>query len=169
MDYLIAAVLSFFNLIWLAFTVFMLPGNWLIVITAAAVFWLADGMLSVYTVIAAAVLAGIGELVEFFAGAGGAKRSGAGLAGTILALAGALIGAIAGTVIIPIPVIGTLLGAATGAGLGALFAEYTSGKAFGQSITIAFGAGTGQLLGTVAKLIIGCVIWLITTIALFAD
>lgn len=168
MDILLAVILTLLNLVWLAGTVFMLPGNWCMVITAGLVCWLADGMVSVYTVIAIAILAGLGELVEFFSGAGGAKRSGAGKSGTLFAVAGAVTGAIAGTVIIPLPVIGTLLGAAVGAGLATLFAEYASGKDFGRSVTTGFGAGTGQFLGTAAKVAIGVLIWIIITIALFA-
>jgi hypothetical protein len=168
MSYLLAAALTFANILWLVGTMFMLPGNWLMVITAGLACWLADGMVSVYTVIAIAILAGLGELVEFFAGAGGAKRSGAGKSGTLLAVAGAVTGAIIGTFIIPIPVIGTLLGAAVGAGLASLSAEYASGKDFGRSVTTGLGAGTGQFLGTAAKTAIGVLIWMITTVALFA-
>lgn len=169
MDILIAVILTFLNLLWLACTIFMLPGNWFMVATAGLACWLAEGMVSVYTVVAVALLAGLGELVEFFAGAGGAKRSGAGKSGTLLAIAGAVTGAIIGTVIIPIPVIGTLLGAAVGAGLATLSAEYTSGKEFGHSVTTGLGAGKGQLLGTTTKLALGGIMWLITTIALFVD
>jgi hypothetical protein len=125
------------------------------------------GVFSVYTIIAAVVLAVIGEIIEFVSGAGGAKAAGGGKKAMAAAIVGAIIGAIAGTVIIPIPVIGTLLGAAFGAGGAVLIVERKSGKEFNRSLKSAAGAGVGQLLGTGAKFIVGVIIWLVFLIAAF--
>jgi len=158
------------NAAWLMLVFFALPGNWLIIISTALFAWWRweDGIFSIYTLIAITVLAIVGEIVEFFAGAGGAKKAGAGWFGAIAAIFGAISGAVVGTVFIPIPVFGTLLGACLGAAGGTILAETMSGKQIHESVRSGFGAGTGVFLGTVSKFLIGCLIWLIVAVAAFA-
>ena len=80
MLYLWSILLILLNALWLVLVVFGLPGNWLIVISACLFAWwrAEDNIFSIYTLIAVVALAVLGELIEFFAGAGGAKRAGAG-------------------------------------------------------------------------------------------
>src|SRR5262245_8930956 len=119
-----AVLLVLCNLGALAATAFALPGNWIIVALSALFAWLVpypngDG-LSWYGVGAIALLAVVGEIVEFAAGAAGAARSGGSRRGMVLAMTGAMLGSIAGVAIgIPIPVVGTLVGAVGGGALGA--------------------------------------------------
>src|SRR3954465_9477816 len=99
-----------------------LPGNWLIVGTAALYAWLLPGVVVRWPVTGVVTgLALVGELVEFAASAAGVKRSGGSGLGAFLALVGSVIGAITGMFVgIPVPVIGSLLAALLFGGLGAL-------------------------------------------------
>lgn len=154
---------------WLAGGLFLLPGNWLMVITTVLFAWWRwdDGVFGVGVLIAIAAMALAGEIFDFFAGTGGAKKAGASWLGAIAAILGAIIGALLGTVLIPIPIVGTLLGACFGAGLAVWVAERLIGKSPDQSLKSGLGAGTGVLLGITVKFAIGCAIWLIIAIAAF--
>jgi len=169
MLYLWSILLVLFNAVWLVLVVFGLPGNWLIVISTCLFAWWRwdDGVFSIYTLIAILVLAVLGELVELLAGAGGAKRAGAGWRGSIGALIGAVTGAILGTFLLPIPFLGTLTGACVGAGLGAWGLELAGGRQMQDSVRHGIGAGIGEFLGITTKFILGILIWLIVTVAAF--
>ena len=157
------------NALWLLLVVFGLPGNWLIVICTCLFAWwrVDDGVFSFYTLLAITVLAVIGELIEFFAGAGGAKKAGASWRGSIGAIAGAVTGAVVGTFAIPVPFLGTLIGACTGAAIGAWSLELTGGRKLQDSFRYGIGAGIGQLLGITSKFILGVIIYLIVAVAAF--
>ena len=167
MLYFWITLLILINAFWLVLVPFALPGNWLIVITTSLFAWWQweNKVFSIYTIIVIAVLALLGEIVEFFAGAGGAKRAGAGWLGAIAAIIGAILGAIAGTFVVPL--LGTIIGACLGAGLGAAIVELATGKTTDASIRSGVGASAGHLFGTIAKLAIGIVIWLIVAVAAF--
>ncbi len=169
MFYLWSIALILLNAVWLVLVFFGLPGNWLIIISTCLFAWWrwADGVFSIYTLLAITILAVLGELVEFFASAGGAKRAGAGWRGSIGAIAGAVTGAIVGTFTLPIPVLGTLLGACIGAGLGAWGLELAGGRRLQDSFRYGIGAGVGEFLGITSKFILGVLIWLIVAVAAF--
>jgi uncharacterized protein YqgC (DUF456 family) len=140
-----------------------LPGNWLIVITAGLYAWLVPeasrAAISWQAVALLIVLALVGELVEFLAGALGAAKAGASRRGTALAIAGSLVGGIVGLFVgIPIPVIGSLVSAilfgGIGAMVGAVLGESWKGRDFDTSIQIGKAAFVGRLLGTVGKQIV---------------
>lgn len=167
--YVYAIMMCLMNAVWLGLVFFYLPGNWLIVITTGALaWWQRDAQpISFWTVGVMAFLALIGEVIEFMAGMGGAKKAGAGWLASIAAIAGALLGAIAGTFMIPIPFAGTLLGACLGAGLVTWSFERAGGKHRDDSMRSGVGAGVGVFIGTASKIAIGAVIWLIAAIAAF--
>ncbi len=169
MLYLWSSILILLNTFWLLLVFFGLPGNWLIVISTCLFAWwrAEDGVFSIYTLLAITALAVLGELVEFLAGAGGAKRAGAGWRGSIGALIGAATGAVIGTVLIPIPLLGTLIGACAGAGLGAWGLELAGGRKMQDSVHYGIGAGIGEFLGITSKFILGALIWLIVAVAAF--
>ena len=169
MAYLWSVLLVMLNAIWLLLVVFGLPGNWLIVIcTCLFAWWRADdGVFSFYTLLTITVLAVIGELIEFFAGAGGAKKAGASWRGSIGAIIGAVTGAVVGTFAIPVPFLGTLIGACTGAAIGAWSLELTGGRKLQDSFRYGIGAGIGQFLGITSKFILGVIIYLIVAVAAF--
>ena len=169
MIYFWMILLILLNTVWLAMVVFALPGNWLIVITTSLFAWwrAEDEFFSLYTLLAIALLALAGELIEFFSGISGAKKAGAGFRGSIGALIGAITGAVLGTFLIPIPFVGTLLGVCIGAFLGASVFELSGGRRMRDSFRLGLGAGLGQFLGTTTKIAIGVLIWFAVTIAAF--
>lgn len=174
-SYALAAVLVILNTAWLVSVVFGLPGTWLMVLTTAIVAWLqwvpgvpaAQQVIGIWTLVVLLGLATLGEVLEFVAGAAGAKKAGGSAKGAVAAIVGGVVGAIVGTFAIPIPVLGSLLGAAAGAGVGAWGVELAGGKTMESSIRIGWGAGVGRLLGTVYKLVVGIAIWFVAGIAAF--
>lgn len=169
MLYLLLIVLIVLNVFWLMLVLFGLPGNWLIVISTCLFAWWRweDGVFSIYTLIAVAVLAGLGELFELLGGLHGAKRAGASRQGSIAALVGAIAGAVIGTFTIPVLFLGTVLGACIGAGFGSWAMEVSRGRKMEESVRCGVGAGLGELLGTTAKLTVGIIIWIIVAAAAF--
>jgi uncharacterized protein YqgC (DUF456 family) len=169
MIYLWLTFLLIFNGFALVLVLFSLPGNWFIVCATGLFAWWKcdDEIFSIYTLITIAVLALAGEIIEFFAGVGGAKKAGASWIASLCAIGGAIVGAITGTIFIPIPILGTLLGACIGAGSATLIAERLSGKEMPHSIKSAVGAGVGVFLGTTSKFMIGIVISAIVVVAAF--
>ncbi len=169
MIYLWLILLIILNAFWLALVFFSLPGNWLMIITTILFALWQKNIFSIYTIIAAVIIAFLGEVFEFFAGAGGAKAAGGGKKAMAAAIIGAILGAIIGTIIIPIPILGTLLGSAIGAAIAVLTVERKAGKELKPSLKTAAGAGLGQFVGLGAKFIAGVVIWLIFAIAAFVN
>lgn len=90
-----------------------------------------------------AVLGVIGLLLDFVAGALGAKRVGA----SQMAVWGALIGTIVGMFM-------GLVGLLVGPFLGALVGELASGNSVLRSTHVSIGTWIGMLLGTLAKLVL---------------
>jgi uncharacterized protein YqgC (DUF456 family) len=143
-----------------------LPGNWLIVLAAALFAWLVPPEpgrgLSWKVVAALLLLAVIGEVIEFVAGAAGAARQGASRRAVALAIVGAVVGSILGLAVgAPIPVVGSLimavLGGAAGAFAGAYLGEAWKGRAEPERIAAGRGAFFGRIWGTVGKLAVGTV------------
>jgi uncharacterized protein YqgC (DUF456 family) len=151
---------------------FGLPGNWCAVALLAVYAWLGPqesrAAIGYAAVSAAFIAALIGEVVEFAAGALGAKRAGASRRSTLYAVAGSVIGAIGGAVIgIPVPVIGSILAAilcgGLGAASGAIYGEWSDGRAWRESWTIGHAAFWGRTFGVFAKISVGLVIVMIAT------
>ena len=140
-----------------------LPGNWLIVAAAALYAWLvpADAWASIgwRAVSVLLVLAILGEIVEFVAGAMGVSTAGGSRRGALLAIVGSLVGGVLGLFVgLPIPVVGSLVSAVVFGGLGALagavLGETWKGRDFDTSLEIGKAAFVGRMLGTVAKLVV---------------
>jgi len=165
--YFWALLLTVANLGGLTATMFALPGNWLIVGLTALFAWLvhdpAGGGVSWWVVGAILILAIVGEIVEFAAGAAGAARSGGSRRGMVLAIGGAMAGSIAGvsvvSFVIPIPVVGTVLGAVGGGALGAFGGAYLGeawkGRTEEHRLAVGKAALIGRLFGTAGKLGVG--------------
>lgn len=167
MLYLWVTLLILLNGFWLLLVPMAIPGNWLIVISTALFAWWqrGQGVFSIYTLIVITILAFLGEVVEFLAGAGGAKKAGAGWLGAIAAIFGAILGGIIGTIVLPL--LGTIIGACLGAGAAAAIMELVTGKEPDASIRTGFGASIGYLIGSLTKFAIGAAIWLIVAAAAF--
>jgi uncharacterized protein len=153
-----------------------LPGNWFMAILVAIYACLgvdpssrpAIGLGSVVLVFA---LAFVGEVVEFVAGAAGAKKAGASRKSTILAIIGSMIGALVGAFVgVPIPIVGSIIAAILFAGLGAtagaMFGEWTDGRAWRDSWSIGHAAFWGRTFGTLGKVSVGVAILAWVAIAL---
>jgi uncharacterized protein YqgC (DUF456 family) len=140
-----------------------LPGNWINLVLAALYAWLmpaeyrADvGWLVLGVMLLLAVL---GEVIEFAAGAAGATTVGGSKRGAALALVGALVGAIVG-LFVGLPtfvgaIIAPILFSAVGALVGAMLGEQWKGRDLKDSFWIGHAAFWGRLAGTVAKIAVG--------------
>jgi len=155
--------------------VLSLPGSWIIIALAVIInltdgLYLAEGRGETFDwrlVAACILLAAIGELLEFLAGALGAKTAGSSRRGAIGALIGGVLGAILGA---PVGLIfGSLIGAVLGTFIGAILGEMTGREpsTVKESIKPATGATIGRILGTLSKLPIAFIIWLVLTIDAF--
>jgi len=147
-------------------TLLGLPGNWGLAALALALWWFVADSLQVQiqspTIAAILFLAIVGEVVEFFAGAAGAKQLGGSRRGSALAILGSIVGALAGLFIgVPVPVVGSVLAALLFGGLGAfggaVAGERWCGKAWRESLLIGWGAFKGKMLGILLKSICGTV------------
>jgi uncharacterized protein len=157
-------------------TVLALPGNWLIV-AAAAVY---AGLVPVeesrlglgwQVVVALAILAVVGELVEMVAAARGVRQAGGSRWSALMALFGSVVGAVVGMIVgVPIPIVGSLVAAIVFAGLGAavgaVMGESLLGRNWNDSREIGIAAFRGRLLGTLGKMLVGSVMVAVAICAL---
>jgi uncharacterized protein len=171
-DIAILLSISLLGMISWAANVLGLPGNWVIVATAAGCWYWVDEEKSLHVGLIAVVIllaiAALGELLEFIAGALGASRVGGTWRGTALAVAGSIGGAIVGLVVgnlIPIPILGpviaSLLLGGVGAFGGAVVGERWAGKQWEESIQVGNAAFWGRLLGTLGKVVCGTVLYFV--------
>lgn len=167
MEYLWAILLIGFNTLCLLSTLLLMPGNWLMLIAAGVLTWWRPGTFSNVTLAVAVVLAILGEVVESLASLAGVKKAGGSRLAGWASVLGAFFGALVGTGALPIPVIGTLVGLCVGAAVGAIVAEWSVGRTREESMRSGLAAGVGRLAGTVGKFLIGVLIWLILTVAVF--
>ena len=153
-----------------------LPGNWIMVLLLGSFAWLGpqDGRTEIgfSTVAIAAMLAILGEGVEFAASALGARRAGASRKSTTYAVVGSFGGALLGAVIgVPIPIVGPIIAAILFAGLGAMagaiYGERSEGKAWQETLAIGQAAFWGRTLGTFGKIAAGFAILAITILSVF--
>ncbi len=157
-----------------------IPGNWInLALIGLWMFLARDTEVMGYTwiaLIAMIVVAVLGEIIEFAAGAlgtsavGGSKRSG------VLSLVGSMIGGVVGMFVglpIPIPIIASvisaLLFACGGALAGAALGEYWAEGKWDTSLKVGHAAFWARLIGTVAKTFCGAVIVAVATIGLFVS
>lgn len=156
-------------------TLIGLPGNWLIVVAAvtAALLLPEDSRtdLTWLTVIVLVILATLGEVLEFAAGALGVAKVGGSRRAAGLAIVGSVVGGILGAVVgLPVPVLGSVLAALLGASLGALVGAYIGEdwkrRDFEQSIRVGQAAFWGRLLGTAGKLAMGTAMVVVVLAAL---
>jgi uncharacterized protein YqgC (DUF456 family) len=143
-----------------------LPGNWIMVGAAALYAWIfpeaADRGLMWSTIALLILLAILGEVIEFGAGAAGAVRQGASRRAVALSIVGAMLGSFAGLMIgTPIPILGSFLmavfGGAVGAFVGAYLGEAWKGRGGDERMAVGRGAFSGRLWGTVGKLAVGAI------------
>ncbi|MFN5624986.1 MAG: DUF456 domain-containing protein [Planctomyces sp.] len=159
------AVLQLLQMLGLAASLVMLPGNWLMVLALAGWVWLSGGVSGPgwWAVCAAGVLAVLGEVLETVLGSAAASRRGATRRAMLLSLLLSMVGSLVGSVLLPIPfvggVVGAILGAAGGAFAGAWLGEAWAGTEPEQRAQIGAAAMKGRLIGMAAKLAVGLVIF----------
>lgn len=158
-------------------TLLGMPGNWLMIAAAVGYVLLvpsgSPAAIGWATVVILSVLALLGELCEFLAGALGATKAGGSRRSAVLAMAGSLAGAVVGLFVgLPIPVVGPLLGAVllagAGAFAGAVLGERWKGRQLDKSLKVGEAAFWGRLLGTAAKSALGAMMVATAVIALVA-
>jgi len=156
-------------------TLLGLPGNWLMVLSAALYAWIgpSSGILQIGwpAVFAITVLAAVGELAELATSVWGTRRAGGSRRAAVFSLIGSMGGAIVGVMVgLPLPILGppiaALLGGALGALAGAAFAEHSLGEAPGQSLRVGHAAFWGRILGTGAKALAGTAIAVILLVGM---
>jgi hypothetical protein len=166
-DYLIATLVTLANLVLLLLVFVHLPGTWFMLLLTLTVALVRSGMFSWWTLLAGLVLALLGELFEFLAGAAGTHFAGGSKLGAFGAIVGSVLGAVLGTVWIPIPVVGTILGTCIGAWLGAWGVELIKGRPMREALRSGTGGAAGTMGGLIAKGVLGAVIWILLAIAAF--
>lgn len=140
-----------------------LPGLWVMFASALAYAWWTDGVyLGWPGLITIGALALLGELIEFLAGAGGAKHAGGSKRSMVFGVIGGIIGGI--VLSIPLLFVGTIIGVCIGAFAGATLAQMTVAQDVEHSTRVGFGAAKGTLIGILSKLTVGCVIFAVTAI-----
>ncbi len=153
-------------LFWIG-TLLGFPGNWgLIAIACGLTYFASDAVpigIQLSTTVSILLLGVGGEVMEFAAGAAGAKSLGGSRRGSALAIVGSIVGAVVGLFVgVPIPIVGSLIAAIAFGGLGAfggaVVGERWSGKDWDASIRVGWGALWGKLLGTLLKTICGTAI-----------
>lgn len=153
-----------------------LPGNWLIL--GLALLWIlvgpADYRFSWLVIVALAVLAVLGEAIEFGASVLGTKKLGGSTRGATLSVIGSIAGGIAGAIFgipFPIPLVGMLIGsvlfAAIGAWIGATLGEKWVGKPMKESVQIGGAAFAGRIVGTAGKLALGAAMMVVAIVSPF--
>ena len=177
MAYGLASLFALLGLACLLLLVAGLPGTW-VLLAIAFVVELVDSLLlpgdEVVTfgwglLGVCAGLAVVGEIIEALAGAAGTRMGGGTRRGMVGAIIGGIAGAIFFTPLIPIPILGMLIGAMLGSFVGAFVGEATGPETRGRqhNLRAGFGAAVGKLGGTIAKLAIGIVMWVLLVRAAF--
>ncbi len=168
MEYIAAGIVTVCALLGVALTLLTFPGIWFMVAVALLCQWWQPGLFSWWTLIAAMLLAGIAELIEFFASAAGAAKAKGSKTAMVASLVGAVVGALVGTVLLPIPIVGTIVGGVAGAGLMAGVAERgIHRKPWKESFHVAKGAAAGRAMSVIAKFAIACIVGGLLSVAAF--
>lgn len=134
-----------------------LPGGWMI-LALAVLLELFDESLGMksstfgwWIISFGLLLQVVAEVVEFLAGAMGAKVGGASKKGMFAALVGGMLGTIVGTFLIPIPIVGSLLGSILGSFVAAFWIEHNYLKNE-NAMKSAVGAAVGRAVGVLSKI-----------------
>ncbi len=145
-----------------------LPGTWLMLAATSAMAWWRweNQLITIWCLIALLVLAILGEVVEFLGAAAGAAKEKSSKRAVVLAVVGGVAGALVGTFAIPIPIIGTLIGAALGSGTCSMLGELWAGRDKKMAWQVGKGAAIGRLWGSIGKVAVAGVMWVVVAVAL---
>ena len=128
---------------------FGLPGTWVQVLAVAAYGAATDfRTVGPVTLAIVAVLAAVGEVIEFSLGGRYARKYG----GSRRAAWGAILGGVAGAIIgVPVFLIGSVIGAFVGAFVGAAALEMTRSPEVRSALRVGWGAFVGRLVAVAVK------------------
>ncbi len=156
--YLLLLLISIGSLVLVAVT---LPGLWLMAGAAAGYALLThEKYLGINTLIALALLALIAEIIDTMAAGAAAKKAGGGKGAVVGGIVGALLGGFLLSFVLLFPV-GTILGVCLGSFVGAAGMELLGGQESGKAMRIGWRATKGKVMGIVAKLVFGGVMFLL--------
>src|SRR4051812_24777150 len=111
MDWIYYILLIIFAVAGLFINILGLPGLWVLVLATVAYAWGTHwSYVGLWTLVTLVVLGLIAELLEFLAGAAGAKKAGGARRSMWGAVLGALLGGFFLSFIVPIPIVGTIVG-----------------------------------------------------------
>ena len=130
---------------------FGLPGTWIMAAGALGYSLLVPDSISVFTTVVVALLALVGEIIEFTLTAKYTRKYGGSRRASWGAIIGGMVGAFMG---VPIPIVGPVIGAFLGAFVGAFAAELTLGNV-GSATKVATGALIGRAVASAMKVGIG--------------
>ena len=130
---------------------FGLPGTWIMAAGALGYSLLVPGSISIFTTVVVALMALVGEVIEFTLTAKYTRQYGGSRRASWGAIIGGMVGAFMG---VPVPVIGSVIGAFVGAFIGAFVAELTQGSV-GSATKVATGALIGRAVAAAMKVGIG--------------
>lgn len=166
-------ILMLTNLASLLGSLLLLPGNWVMVTALAGFVWLfpePEGP-NWTTVLVAAALAGLAELVEMVSGSMAASGKGASRRAVLLSFVLSLAGSVAGAIVVPIPVVGSAAGAIGGAAMGAFtgawLGEVWVGSDARKRQQVGTAAMIGRMLGMLAKISMGVAILVLEIVQLW--
>ncbi len=149
-----------------------LPGTWMLLALGVGIeltdaWWAGPDTTSIgWPVLGVAfLLALVGEGIEFLSGTWGTKAGGGSRRASVGAFFGGMVGGIVGTLVLP--VIGTLVGALLGTFAGAFYGETTGDAARDrkEAVKPAITATIGRLLGTIAKVGVAVMVWMMISVA----
>ncbi len=177
LQYLVAFAFFVLGAVCVVLVVIQLPGTWLMLALAAVIeaadrWYLPEGDRQTFgwwVLGAALAVAVIGEIIEFIAGAGGARKGGA----TSRGMWGALIGGVVGIFVFTplfffVPLFGTFFGAVMGTFVGAIIGELTIEQSTVRgTVKPAVWATIGRVVGTTSKVGIAMAMWLALSVSAF--
>ena len=130
---------------------FGLPGTWIMAAGALGYSLLVPNSISVFTTVVVALMALVGEIIEFTLTAKYTKKYGGSRRASWGAIIGGMVGAFMG---VPVPIVGPVIGAFLGAFAGAFVAQLTQGNV-GDATRVATGALIGRAVAAAMKVGIG--------------
>lgn len=135
-----------------------LPGNWVLLVLAAAYAWITHfGRVGWGTLAIMAGLALLAELLEFVVGLAWTAKKGVTRRGTFGAFAGGLVGAVLASSVMP--PLGAMLGAFAGTFAGATLLEYSAEKKRDAALHAGRAAFIGRIVATGIKTMCGFWMW----------
>ena len=151
MDFFNVIILVGLLLVSLVLIPFGLPGTWIMAGTALGYSLLVPNSISVFTTVVVALMALVGEIIEFTLTAKYTRKYGGSRRASWGAIIGGMVGAFMG---VPVPIVGPVIGAFVGAFAGAFIAQLTQGSV-GDATRVATGALVGRAVAAAMKVGIG--------------